>query len=191
MTPERCVQPPQGAAALAAQSHRASIPVLETARLRLRAPTLDDLPAWTEIYTGPASEGIGGPYDAEQAWSEFSCYTACWMLHGYGLWAVELQGGPLVGFVQVGLEWGDEEPELGWMFLPQFHGNGYATEAAMAAREHALSVLPNLVSYVDPPNGASNRVAERLGARRDTAVEARMAVRHGEAIHVWRHAGTL
>jgi RimJ/RimL family protein N-acetyltransferase len=92
-----------------------------------------------------------------------------------------------VGFVMVGLEWDDEEPELGYITLPEHAGQGYATEAARAARDWGLRLLPTLVSYVDPKNQASDRVAERLGAVRDAEAEAALAARDGEPVHVWRH----
>ncbi len=163
--------------------HRASVPVLETARLRLRAPDLHDLPAWTRIFAGWPGE----PMDAEDAWTQFSTYVACWMLHGHGPFAVELRDGTLVGFTIVGLEWGDDEPELGWMLLPEYRGHGYGTEAARAVRDFGLSVLPTCVSYIDPKNIASSAVARRLNAVRDDRAEAQIAEREGMTIEVWRH----
>ena len=39
----------------------------------------------------------------ERAWEEFSYYTACWMLHGHGLWTVERKSdAAVVGFVSLG-----------------------------------------------------------------------------------------
>jgi RimJ/RimL family protein N-acetyltransferase len=111
------------------------------------------------------------------------------MLHGHGLWTVERRSDcTRVGFVMVGLEWGDEEPELGYMTVPEHRGQGYATEAARAARNWGLRLLPTIVSYVHPDNAASNRVAERLGAIRDLDAEAAIYARDGAPIHVWRHA---
>ncbi|MEJ6393667.1 GNAT family N-acetyltransferase [Gymnodinialimonas sp. 2305UL16-5] len=185
MTGPRCTQPPTGAAAEAASMHRASIPTLETARLRLRAPTLADLPAWTQIFADWPGEPMGG----EDAWTEFSYYTGCWILHGHGLWAVELKDGTLAGFVHVGLEWDDWEPELGWMFLPEHRGQGFATEAASAARDFARDLLPDVVSYIDPENHPSQAVAKRLGATRDAETEAAILAVDGEAVQVWRHGG--
>lgn len=127
--------------------------------------------------------------DAEQAWVEFCGYTSGWMLHGHGLWAVDRKDGPLAGFVLLGLEWDDAEPELGWMILPEHRGHGYATEAAAAARDFGRGLLPDLVSYVDPANTASSRVAQRLGARRDPGAEAALAAAGQGPVEVWRHGG--
>ena len=181
----RCTQPPTGAAARAAEGHRASIPVIETERLRLRAPRIDDLGAWTHAWLLDFAEPGDG---AEKAWIEFSYYAAGWLLHGHGLWSVERrEDGTLVGFVLLGLEWDDDEPELGYVFLREHQRQGYAREACTAARDFGLTLLGTFVSYVDPGNAASNRLAESLGATRDATAEARINMDEDDAIHVWRH----
>jgi RimJ/RimL family protein N-acetyltransferase len=181
----RCTQPPVGLAARAAEGHRASVPVLETGRLRLRAPRTEYLAAWTHAWLLDfAEEGDG----AEDAWIEFSCYSAGWLLHGHGLWSVERrEDGTLLGFVLLGLEWDDDEPELGYIFLREHQGQGYAREACEAARDFGLTLLDTFVSYVDPGNAASNRLAQSLGATRDAAAEARINMDADDAIHVWRY----
>ncbi|MEM9754379.1 MAG: GNAT family N-acetyltransferase [Pseudomonadota bacterium] len=183
----RCTQPPEGRAARAAAAYAAPIPVLKTARLTLRAPRLQDLDAWTQIYLEAFADTDAGE-GPEEAWEEFSYYTAGWLLHGHGLWSVDRTvDRALVGFVHLGLEWDDDEPEVGWMFLPEHRGQGYATEAAMAARDWGGDLLPTFVSYIDPTNLASQAVAARLGASRDAETEARIAAAHGTETQVWRH----
>ncbi len=72
---------------------------------------------------------------------------------------------------QVGINGGPlfPEKELGWLLYEGFEGAGYATEAATALRDWARETLglDRLVSYIDPDNIASARVAERIGARLD------------------------
>ncbi len=178
MTPHETPMP--GPAADFAASMAAHLPQIDTSRLRLRAPRLQDFDAWAEILTGPAAAHLGGPFTRDQAFTEFAATVGTWMLRGHGLWSVEARTGELLGFVLIGFEAGDEEPELGYLFLPTAEGQGYATEAAAAARDHALNRLrlPSLVSYIDPANTASVRVATRLGARRD---------RSHDGSNVWRH----
>jgi RimJ/RimL family protein N-acetyltransferase len=55
--------------------------------------------------------------------------------------------------------------------LDGFEGRGIAQEAARAALDWtwAHTGLASLVSYIDPRNHRSIRLAERLGARRDPA----------------------
>lgn len=184
MTP-RCLQPPSGAAATRALAARASVPELDTARLCLRAPRIEDVPAWSAIFD-LEGDYLGTRLTAEDAYGTFCLYAAGWLLHGHGLWSVTRKtDGLLVGFVLVGLEWDDDEPELGWMLDQDARGHGYATEAATAARDWALDLLgPGaVVSYIHAPNAASAAVAARLGATRDRADESRI----GDGTQVWRH----
>lgn len=168
----RCLQPPEGAAATAAARHCAPLPRLETARLLLRAPVLADCATWAEIWSGPDQ---ATPMTPERAWEEFCVYVAGWLLHGHGLWAVERKADRvLVGFVLLGLEWEDAEPEIGWGLTAAHRGRGYATEAAAAVRAHALALLGDgrVVSCVDANNAASAAVAQRIGGVRDAAASA-------------------
>lgn len=167
---------------MAAARYRAALPVLETGRLVLRAPTLDDLPVWTTI----CRDSFG---DTEQeAWTEFSYYTSGWLLHGHGLFSVSLKdGGQLVGFVILGLEWDDQEPELGYLFSSEHRLKGYATEACLAVRDFGFDLLGSgqFVSYVSAANDRSNALARRLGAQRDRRAESVFGAKQ----HVWRHGG--
>ena len=63
------------------------------------------------------------------------------------------------------------EPEIGWMLVSGAEGRGIAHEAAAALRAWAYARFgwTTLVSYIDPANARSIRLAERLGARLDTA----------------------
>jgi len=163
---ERAIPGPAAdfAAALSAQ-----LPVIETARLRLRAPTLADFDAWAEIFTGPAGPHLGGPFTRDEAFTEFAATCGLWLLRGHGVLTVEAKaGGAPLGFVLIGFEPGDQEPELGYLFRPAAEGQGYATEAAAALRDHAFDALGmgRLVSYIDPTNAGSVNVARRLGATR-------------------------
>lgn len=98
-----------------------------------------------------------------------------WAAHGFGVWAVEPREGPhagrFVGFV--GLAYPSflpsvaDRPELGWRLGREAWGQGWATEAALAARDDALGRLglPSLISIIHPENVRSHRVAEKLGMR--------------------------
>lgn len=182
MSRRRCTHRPEGAAAEAARRHRDALTVLETERLVLRAPTLEELPLWTALHAGPDGHHLGGPLDAEAAWEAFCVYVAGWLLHGHGLWTVERKADrATIGFVLIGLEWADEEPELGWLLAPEARGHGFAAEAAAAARDHGIAMLSGLVSYIDADNAPSGGVARRLGAMLDKAESLRLGV------DVWRH----
>lgn len=147
----------------------ASVPVLHTPRLTLRAPRLEDFAPYATIVCTDRGVHVGGPFTEDEAWADFCGMVANWLLRGHGNWVVETRAGGFVGFVLIGFEPGDADPELGWFLTEAAKGHGYATEAAMAARDHAFAALglARLVSYIDPENSASARVAERLDAVRD------------------------
>ena len=90
--------------------------------------------------------------------------------HGYGRWAVDVDG-RLAGFT--GLAWQHGLPfspalEVGWRLAADCWGKGYATEAARAALEVGLRHAPSIVSMTGLTNERSQRVMERLGMRRES-----------------------
>lgn len=89
---------------------------------------------------------------------------------------------------QVGISYGPLFPEweLGWFLFPEAEGQGFAYEAAIALRAWGKDErrLETLVSYIDPENTRSARLAERLGARLDAS-----AKRPDPTDLVYRHFG--
>lgn len=179
--------PLPGPAADFAARLRAALPALETPRTRLRAPVLEDAPFWCQILAEDTAGHLGGPFDADEAFAEFAATVGLWLLRGHGLWTVTDPDGLVLGFVLIGFEPGDLEPELGFLFCAHARGAGLAYEAALAVRNHALGAMgmPGLVSYVAPGNTASIRLAQRLGARFEGPVA---GDDDPEPAQVWRHA---
>ncbi|TCO74248.1 GNAT family N-acetyltransferase [Rhodovulum euryhalinum] len=148
-----------------------AIPTIRTARLTLRAPGPQDVAPMAAFYASERSRFVGGPKDAEGAWRQLAAEIGHWTLRGYGHWIVEETAtGTACGMVGLWNPEGWPEPELGWDLFDGFEGRGYATEAALAAREHAYGTLGwrTAISLVHPENTASARVADRLGARPDS-----------------------
>ena len=144
-----------------------AIPRLRTQRLILRAPVLDDFPAFAALMVSPRSEPMGGPFDTPTAWGLFCHGLALWPLMGHGAMMIDLDStGECVGQVDINHGPLFPEKELGWQLYEAHEGKGYATEAAQALRDWAFEALglPSLVSYIDPGNVRSVAVAERLGA---------------------------
>jgi RimJ/RimL family protein N-acetyltransferase len=87
---------------------------------------------------------------------------------GFARWAIvdrerlELIGD--AGLSRTDVE-GAEEIELGWVVRSDRVGMGYATEAGAAWRDRAFGALGlrRIVSMIRPANGASRRVADKLG----------------------------
>jgi RimJ/RimL family protein N-acetyltransferase len=69
---------------------RNGIPVIETDRLLLRAPSADDLAASTEMWSNPeVVRHIGGkPFTREDVWGRILRGLGLWSMLGYGYWAV-------------------------------------------------------------------------------------------------------
>jgi RimJ/RimL family protein N-acetyltransferase len=145
--------------------------VIETERLVLRKPTLDDdVTAFVadrdvQHWTGGGDET---PRDVIERW------VRRWERNGIGQFIVELDGAFIgrVGFIVWDARtWETSnyesaghhaETELGWAILRTHWGRGYAVEAARAAREWAAR--DRIVSLIDPRNVRSVRVADKLGA---------------------------
>lgn len=181
------LKPPTGQAAALTGALGALVPVIETERLRLRAPAMTDYPAYEAVFVSERAMHIGGPFTAEAAYMDFCQAVAGWMLRGAGVWTVttKVDDAPL-GWVYLWQEFGDPEPEIGWIMTEAAEGFGYASEAAIAILPRAIALYGSggVVSYIDAGNYRSARIAVKLGARRDPDAEAAL----GEAdLHVYRH----
>jgi RimJ/RimL family protein N-acetyltransferase len=145
---------------------------METERLILRPYTLDDAEAWLPLITLPEIIRYTGETPAssvEQAREILRTRPLRdYEVHGYGRMAViEKSSGRLVGFS--GLKYLEDlgEVDVGYRFLPDCWGKGYATESARVLmdrgrREHGLA---RIVGMAHPENTASCRVLEKLGLR--------------------------
>lgn len=154
---------------------------LETERLLLRMPRLEDAEPLLQLYADPvAMEFIGGVHPDAAADPAFPVrmWLERWERNGVGpLVAERRDDGVVLG--RAGLHVWDTQtwtpssyesagehaqPELGWAFIRAHWGHGYATEAARAVREWAQGLgIERLVSLIAPANARSQRVAERLG----------------------------
>lgn len=146
-------------------------PTLHTPRLTLRPHVLSDMDPFLAFFRSERARYMPRVGSRRALWQLFCADVAGWELQGFGGWGVGLRNGPCVGQVAITQPPHFPEPELGWTLFDGHEGHGYATEAAMAALGWAWSSLPiaTLVSYVDPANTRSRRLAERLGATHDPA----------------------
>ncbi len=146
-------------------------PTLETERLILRAPKPQDVDAYAAHFASERSQYVGGPKNAEDAWEDFAYEAGHWVMRGYGYFTLTLKGhDDAIGAAGHHNQPWDPEKELGWLLFDAKHeGKGYALEAAKACVAHAWTVLKwdTFVSYIDPRNTPSIKLAERLGAVRD------------------------
>ncbi len=163
-----------------------AIPSIATERLLLRSWRPDDLdPLLAMLSDADHAHFVGSTTSRGDAWRRMAAFVGHWSLRGFGVWAVSEAGdGPWVGWC--GLWFPEEwpEPEIGWALAPAMTGKGYATEAALAARRYAYDVLgwSTAISFIDPLNKPSQRVAERMGARLEGTAQLR-----GVDVGLYRH----
>lgn len=150
------------------------IPTLETERLVLRALTQADYEPLAEFFAGDEARFVGGPMGRVAAWRFIAGSAGCWMLRGYGEFAVEEKAsGKLAGLVGPWFPEGWPEPEIAWIVLPAFHRKGYGYEAAARALRFAYDELgwETAISCIAEDNIASMKLAEKLGAAREGEAE--------------------
>jgi RimJ/RimL family protein N-acetyltransferase len=101
-------------------------------------------------------------------------YTAEMEAEGWGLWAVEVAGGPrfvgMTGLHRVNPQLPCAPAvEIGWRFSPDHWGHGYATEAAWAALHVGFTegALSEIVAFTTTLNTRSQQVMRRIGMARD------------------------
>ena len=143
---------------------------LQTPRLRLRGFRQDDVDAYAAMCADAEVMryiGTGGPVGRVVAWRHLAMFLGTWALHGHGMWAVERRSdGQMIG--RVGFIDPPDWPgcELGWLLARDAWGQGYAFEAASAARAFGRQQqgLGEIISLIRPDNAPSIRLAERLGA---------------------------
>jgi RimJ/RimL family protein N-acetyltransferase len=79
-------------------------------------------------------------------------------------------GGALIGDVNLHLLSSEnKQGKFGFVLLPEYHGQGYGREAAMATLALGFDTmgLHRIAGYCDARNTASARLMERLGMRRE------------------------
>ena len=88
--------------------------------------------------------------------------------NGFGLWAVEeTASGELTGMCGLIRRDTLEDVDIGFAFLPEYEGKGFAFEAASATLVFAKSTLqlPRVVAITVPGNRRSIRLLEKTGMR--------------------------
>jgi len=154
---------------------------LETERLVLRPPVPEDAEPLAPMYSDPEVMrylGDGRTLTPEETERSVQRMIEGWKADGFGLYTTVRKEDDLV-IGRVGLilwdpkTWqttradaeGPKELEVGYTIGRPYWGNGYATEAAGAARDFALGELGarRLIAMIIHGNDASENVARKLG----------------------------
>lgn len=142
---------------------------IETPRLRLRSWTdVDFEPLAAMCADARVMEFFPAPLTREETEAMWKRILAHWDRHGFGPWAVEVNG-EFAG--ALGLDWVRYEThftpcvELGYRLRSEFWGRGLATEAGLAALHYGFKTLqlPEIVAFTIPTNRRSRRVMEKIG----------------------------
>jgi RimJ/RimL family protein N-acetyltransferase len=146
-----------------------SIPTIETRRLILRGPEPEDYPDFKATFTSYRARFMGGPLNPYEAWMLYAAEIGHWTIRGYGMWMIHDKAtGETYGMAGGWKPAKWPEAELAWVIWPDKAGRGFALEATHAARRHFYANgWDGAVSYIDPKNLDSIRLAERLGAVKD------------------------
>lgn len=144
----------------------------ETDRLRLRKFTLDDTRFIVSLLNSPGwLQFIGDrnvkTEDQAKAYLENGPIKS-YSVNGYGLSLVERkEDNTSVGMCGILKRDYLDNPDIGFAFLPEFQGKGYAFEIADATLQYAKNQLniPNISAITVPGNLRSIQLLEKIGLK--------------------------
>ena len=153
------------------------VAALKTERLVLRDWRDDDLAPFAALNADPrVAEFLPAALTRAESDALADRIRASLGCHGFGLWAVEIQGGaPFIGLVGISVPLFAAAftpcTEIGWRLAHAHWGHGYATEAARAALAYGFEQLglEEIVAFTTADNVRSRAVMERLGMTRSAA----------------------
>ncbi len=146
-------------------------PLIETPRLLLRGWNDADVEAWAQMNADPeVMQFFPGTYERARSVEIATAVRAELERDGYGYFVVEVKDElPFAGVIMlahVPFEAAfTPAREVGWRFVTEAWGQGYATEGATAALSFAHDRLgwDDVVAMTAAINLPSKRVMERLG----------------------------
>jgi RimJ/RimL family protein N-acetyltransferase len=152
--------------------------ILATERLRLRRLVLDDAPFILRLVNDPSwlefigDKGVRTEDDARNylAQGPLDMYARL----GFGLYLVELRDGSVpIGICGLIKRESLPDVDIGFAYLPEFRGKGYAHEAALAVVAHARRdySIRRLVAITAPRNEKSIRLLARLGMTLEESID--------------------
>jgi RimJ/RimL family protein N-acetyltransferase len=143
--------------------------IIETNRLVLRTFTTEDAPLLYELnhdpevirYTGDPIKDIDHAKEVLE-----QVILPQYALYNHGRWAVHTKPGlQFIGWCGLKAIPQRNEIDLGYRFIKEAWGKGYATEAAFASLKYGFEKLnlPRIVGRAMPGNIGSLRVLEKCG----------------------------
>jgi RimJ/RimL family protein N-acetyltransferase len=172
MENDRCFGRGEGRIPILDMEKDPAMMVLETARLRLGWLTVEDAAFMLRLLNEPSyiqhigDRGVRSLTEAQEFLQKGP--IASYEKHGFGLYRVERkEDGARIGVC--GLLRRDlwDEVDIGYAFVPEAWGKGYALESTAAVMEHGRRALgiERIIAVVAPDNPRSIRVLTKLGLR--------------------------
>jgi len=144
--------------------------VITTERLYLRRITLKDAPAILKLLNDKDwILNIGDRCIRTETQAEEYIKTRflkSYKEQGFGFYAVILKAsGEFIGTAGLVDRDGLDHVDIGYGFLPEFRGKGYAYEATSAIYDYGYEVLKldKIIAIVNPDNKGSIKLLEKLG----------------------------
>jgi RimJ/RimL family protein N-acetyltransferase len=144
--------------------------IIETDRLEIRELSTTDATFIIELLNSPGWLRYIGDRNVQT--TEDACNyiingpQASYAKNNFGLWLVQLKGSQTpIGICGLIKRDTLPMPDLGFAFLPQFEGMGYALEAANAVMEYAIHklIMPKVAAITTPDNDRSIKLLHTLG----------------------------
>lgn len=154
------------------QNTECGIIITETDRLIIREMVPSDLDSLCKIMCDEEvmKAAYESAFSVEEVQGWLNRQLKRYEDYGFGLWAVVLkETGKMIGQCGLTLQsWNNEQLlEIGYLFQKSYWHNGYATEAAIACKKYAFTVLNanSVYSIIRDTHIASQKVAIRNGMR--------------------------
>lgn len=145
--------------------------LIETERLLLREITLEDKEQMFLLHSNPEVQKYTGedPITSIEIMEEAIRDRVEWYKkYGYGRWGTFLKDGmQFIGWAGLSYLPEFDEIDLGYRFLPEHWGKGYATEASEAILQYGFENLglKRIIAIAMKENPASIRVMEKVGMK--------------------------
>jgi RimJ/RimL family protein N-acetyltransferase len=145
-------------------------PILETERLFLREFPLDDTAFIIELLNSPGLIKYIGDRNIKTEQQALAYLhngpLKSYQQNGFGLSMVEKKEGHVpIGMCGIIKRDTLNNPDIGFAFLPEYYGQGYALEIASATLDYAKQTLrfPVISAITLPGNSRSVRLLEKIG----------------------------
>ncbi|WP_180728177.1 GNAT family N-acetyltransferase [Paraburkholderia sp. PGU19] len=164
------------------------LPSFASKRLALKPRTLADLDGCIAMDRDPeVTRHVEGPWHERDAHRRFvvDCITRVYP-DGLGYWSIVEHSAParFVGWVLlIPVDTHGLEVEIGWRLVREAWGRGIASEAARIVVAHAFDTvgLESVVAGIAEGHVASQRVAQKLGMKREGNVDGYVRLRLARA----------